>query len=350
MVKKILKEFSVEYMQILDEKGHVDSKLMPKLSNTQIKDFYETMSLIRAFDKKAVSLQRQGRLGTYAQITGQEATQVGSALALDKEDWLFPSYRESGALITRDVPMETVLQYWGGDERASNMKANNFPIAIPVASQIPHAVGVAWAMKIKKHKKAALVYFGDGATSRGDFHDGMNFAGVFNVPCVFICQNNQYAISLSRKRQTAAETLAQKAIAYGIEGLQIDGNDIFAVYKATTDALKKAKSGKGSTLIECFTYRILDHTTSDDASKYRTREEVSKWLKKDPIDRLRKFMEKNKLWNEKYEAKLQKEIKDKVEKAVEKMESIPLADVEDIFKYQYETMTPILREELEDLK
>ncbi|NQV08421.1 pyruvate dehydrogenase (acetyl-transferring) E1 component subunit alpha [Candidatus Woesearchaeota archaeon] len=332
----------------MDEKGEVDGKLMPKFSSKQIKDFYESMYILRAFDKKAVSLQRQGRLGTYPQITGMEATQVGTALALQKADWMFPSFRESGAMIARGIPMSKILLYWGGDERGSQFAKDQFtfPISIPVGSQTTHAVGTAWGMKIKGHKKASLVYFGDGATSRGDFHEAMNFASVMKAPCVFICNNNQFAISTRPDKETASETFAQKAIAYGMEGVKVDGNDVFGVYKATQDALKKAYSGKGPTLIECYTYRMLDHTTSDDASRYRSKKEVDEWAKKDPIDRLRKYMEKKKLWTKDYEGKLYNKVQKMIEKEVEKMENITPPDVKDIFKYTYAEMDDELKEQM----
>lgn len=347
-MRKKLKTFDVEYLQVLDKDGNVDKALMPKLTKKQIRDFYEWMVLIRAFDKKAVSLQRQGRLGTYAQITGMEATHVGSTFALKKTDWMFPSYRESGAMIVRGIPMHVVFLYWAGDERGSKFDKdqNTFPIAIPVSTQTTHAVGTAWAMKIKGHKKASLVYFGDGASSRGDFHEAANFASVFKVPCVFICDNNQYAISTPRRKQTVTDTIAQKAISYGFEGIQVDGNDIFAVYKATQEALKKAYAGKGPTLIECLTYRMLDHTTSDDASRYRPKKELSGWSKKDPIERLRKYMEKNKMWNKKYEGQLYNKIQKKVEEAVAKMEKMPAQKTEDMFKYLYSEMDDDLKEQM----
>src|SRR5204863_369792 len=283
MPKKTVQSFSVEWLQILDENGNCDEALRPSLSNDEIKKLYEWMLLARIFDEKAFKLQREGRLGTYASILGQEAAQVGSALALRPDDWMFPAFREPGASIVRGLPMRMVLQYWAGDERGSLIpeELNDFPITIPVGTQIPIAVGAAWAAKLKGDKIAVMAYMGDGATSKGDFHEGLNFAGVFAVPVVFVCQNNQWAISVPLKRQTAAKTLAQKAIAYGFSGIQVDGNDPFAVYKATHEALDQARDGQGPTLIECVTYRLGDHTTADDASRYRSRDEVEQWRKKD---------------------------------------------------------------------
>ncbi len=349
---RILKKFEVKRLEVLNKEGKYDKKLMPKLNNKDIKKIYEAMILTRVFDRKALNLQRQGRLGTYASMEGQEATIIGSAYALKKEDWLFPCFRENGALILRGQSMEDLFLYWGGDERGMNIPkdVNNFPIAIPVGTQILHAVGVALGAKIQNKKICSLVYFGDGATSEGDFHEGLNMAGVFKLPVVFICQNNQWAISVPLKKQTASETLAQKAIAYGFNGIQVDGNDVLAVYKATKEALDNARNGNGPTLIECQTYRINDHTTSDDSKKYRNEKEVTEWKKKDPIIRLWNFMKRKKLWNKKYEQKIiEKSTKD-VEAAVKKAESTPKPKVEDMFKYVYSNITPIQKEELESFR
>jgi pyruvate dehydrogenase E1 component alpha subunit len=215
------------------------------------------MILSRVFDEKALNLQRQGRLGVYASMRGQEASIIGSAYALKKEDWIFPCFRENGALILRGYPMHQLFMYWGGDERGMQVpgNVNSFPVSIAVGTQTLHAVGAAYANQYLNKKVVNIVYFGDGGTSEGDFHEAMNFAGVFQVPAIFICENNQYAISVPRQKQTHSETIAQKAVAYGIEGIQVDGMDVFAVYKAAKDAVDKARNGKGPTLIECCTYR-----------------------------------------------------------------------------------------------
>ena len=351
MVKKVLKEFNVEYLQILDENGSCDEALMPKLSNDEIKKIYEMLVLTRVFDQKAFNMQRQGRLGTYIQFKRQEACQVGSAMALEDKDFIFPMYRNSALLIARKHPLVQVFQYWGGDERGSisPQNVNNFPIAIPVGTQTVHAAGAAFAAKLQGKKQVSAVYFGDGATSKGDFHEAMNFAGVFQVPAVFICENNQYAISVPRAKQTHSETIAQKAIAYGIEGIQVDGMDVFAVYKAAKDAVDKARSGKGPTLIECYTYRMADHSTSDDASKYRTKEELELWAKKDPIERLEKYMRKKGLLDDAYKNNVLTKSQEAVEKAVTEFEKLPPPDPKDIFKYVFAEMTQQQKEEMEDI-
>lgn len=353
-MKKVIATFQVEYLQILDEQGKIDESLFNELGlkDDNIKHMYKLMILSKKFDDAALALQREGRLGTYASARGQEASQIGSILALRKEDFVFPAFREIPAYIARGMPMHMLLQYWGGDERGENVPKdiNMFTVSIPVGSQPPQAVGYAWAAKLRKKNIATLVYFGDGATSEGDFHEAMNFAGVFKVPCIFFCQNNQYAISLSREKQTASKTIAQKAIAYGFLGIQVDGNDIFAVYKATKDALNKALKGEGPTLIEAYTYRLQDHTTADDASRYREQEEVEEWKKKDPIDRLRKFMKGKGIWSEEYEKGLLQEVEKKVKEAVDKYVSMPEANYEDIFKYTFAEMPWNLKEQLEEFK
>ncbi|MBI2675066.1 MAG: pyruvate dehydrogenase (acetyl-transferring) E1 component subunit alpha [Candidatus Aenigmarchaeota archaeon] len=352
MPLKTIASFKVSYLQILDENGKADAKLVPKLKPEEIKRMYELMVLSRVFDDKALALQRQGRIGTYAPVRGEEACQVGSAILLEKNDWLFPSFREAAAFITRGIAMHTIFQYWAGDERGSNMpKGNNtFTVSIPVGSHMLHAVGAAMAAKIRKEKTIAMTYFGDGATSEGDFHEACNFAGVYKAPVVFVCQNNQYAISMPVSLQTASQTIAQKAIAYGFDGIQVDGNDVFAVYKAAKEAIEKARAGKGPTLIECFTYRMGDHTTSDDASRYRTKEEVEAWARKDPILRLEKFMAEKGLWSKKYGEKVLEDSKKKVEEAVKMMESVPAPAIEDIFGYTYAEMPAHLKEQLAELK
>ena len=349
MVKKIIQQFSVSYQQVMDEHGSVDAALMPKLTKQQIRQMYETMVLVRVFDNKAFSLQRQGRIGTYLQVKGQEAAQVGSALALEDKDWIFPMYRSSGALIARKQPIHYVLLYWGGDERGlkSPPEINNFPIAIPVGTQSLHAVGAGWASKIKGEKTIALVYLGDGATSKEDCLSSMNFAGVFQTPTIFLIENNQYAISVPRNVQTRAETIAQRSLAFGFEGIQIDGNDVIGVYKATKDAIEKARKGLGPTLIECFTYRLADHSTSDDAKRYRTDQEVAEWQKKDPLERLEKYMRAQGMLDDAYKEKTLAYAKEKVEKGVEEYENTPPPDPADMFRYMFKEMPPSLKEQYE---
>lgn len=335
-------------LQFIDPEGKVvNKKDFPKIADKDLKRLYELMLFSRAFDGMALKLQREGRILTYASLLGQEACQVASAYALRDEDWFTTTYRDHAVWITCGMrqgsstfPMEKLYQYWAGDERGMRFPENSsreslkgLPPAIPIGSHIPHAVGLAWAEKMKGTKNAAIAYFGDGATSKGDFHEAMNFAGIFNIPCVFLCQNNQWAISVPRARQTASETIAEKAAAYGFEGVLVDGNDVFAMYKATHDALKKARDGKGPTLIEAYTYRLESHTTADDWKRYRSEKEVEEWRKKDPVVRLRKYMESKKIWGEKEEKELQEKARTQVGDAVKRFESVPPPEGKDIFRY-----------------
>jgi pyruvate dehydrogenase E1 component alpha subunit len=351
MPLKTIGSFEVKYLQILNEAGGGDESLMPNLSQERLKALFESILLVRAYNERALSLQREGRLGTYASVLGLEASQVGSALALSKDDWVFPSFRESGVLISMGFPIELLFRYWHGDERGMKTPEglNIFPMSVPVGTQIPHAVGAAIAMRLKKRRSASIVFFGDGGSSRGDFHEALNMAGVFNAPVVFSCQNNQWAISMPRKNQTRARTIAQRAESYGFEGIQVDGNDVLAVYKATADALDKAREGGGPTLIESFTYRLDDHTTSDDASRYRDASEVSEWRGKEPLIRYRTFLEKKGLWTQGYEDEVQKKAYDVVDKAIKDAEAFKDPDPTDILTYSNHTLTQRQKRELKEL-
>lgn len=350
MPEKVLKTFEIKYLQVLDETGKCDEKLCPReLDEKLIKKMYEAMLLTRKSDDVSLKLQREGRMLTYASTRGQEA-QVGVAFALKDDDWFFPSFREHGVLMARGVPISTLMLYWMGDENGSKFPGNNFMMTVPVSTQVPHAVGAAWAMKLQGKKTATMVFFGDGGSSKADFYEGANFAGVFNAPVVLVCQNNQWAISVPRAHQTKAETIAQKAIAVGFEGIQVDGNDVIAVYLAAKRALEKARSGGGPTLIEMFTYRMSDHTTSDDSRRYRDIKEVEQWAKKDPIDRLRKFMEKNRWWTEKYQKDIEQKIGAQVDAAVKAAESAKPPGPTEMFDYTFEQPTPNLNEQRGEVK
>lgn len=351
MTEKTIENFEVKYLQILSENGEADSSLMPSLSDNDIKKIFELFILSRQFDKMALNLHAEGRLGTYASSLGQEASQIGSAYAIEKKDWVFPSFREMAVYITLGYPVWKLLQYWAGDERGAQTPEgfNIFPVSVPVGTHIPHAVGAAFGAKIKGYKIAAVAYFGDGGTSKGDFHEGLNIAGVYKLPVIFICQNNQWAISVPRERQTAAKTIAQKAYAYGFEGIQVDGNDIFAVYKAVKDALEKARRGDGPMLIECFTYRMADHTTADDASRYRSKGDVEKWKEKDPLLRLRLFMERKGIWTQEYEDALVKKADEEVTKAVKMEEDAEPPKPEALFGYTYKELTQRQKKQIKDL-
>lgn len=278
---------------MLDADGHLLEALPPfARGHETLKDAYRAMVLTRTFDAKAIALQRTGRLGTYASSLGQEAVGVGVARAMIDRDVLLPSFREHGAQLVRGVTPVELLLYWGGDERGSNFAGpvNDFPVSIPVGSHAPHAAGVALALKLRGEDAAAVAIFGDGATSKGDVYEAMNFAGVWHLPLLFVVCNNEWAISVPRKSQTASKTLAQKAIATGFEGEQVDGNDVLAVEANTRRALEKIRARGGPHLIEAMTWRLGDHTTSDDASRYRSDEIVSAHWKQDPIARVKTYL------------------------------------------------------------
>ena len=350
MPYRVIDSFEVKHLQIVDEAGNVDESLFKGFSEELIKSFFEKLILSRTFNSLCLSLQREGRIGTYPSIYGQEASQVGSALALSGKDWVFPSFRESGVFLSLGYPLELLLRYWMGDERGMKVPEdmNIVPMSIPVGSHIPHATGCGWAMRLKGEEAAAVCYFGDGGSSRGDFHEGLNMAGVFKTNTVFLCQNNQWAISMPRSRQSASRTIAQKAFAYGFEGIQADGNDIFAVYRATLDALEKARSGGGPTLIECFTYRLDDHTTADDASRYRDPREVEEWKKREPLIRLRIVMQKLSLWTEEYEREVEHRATELVNSAIKKAESMPPPEPSEIILNTCHTLSSQQKRELKE--
>jgi pyruvate dehydrogenase E1 component alpha subunit len=353
MPQQKVAEFSIDRLQIVDERGNVDEKLWPvEMDSSKIRQIFESMTFARILDATMLRLQREGRCGTYASSEGQEATQIGAALALNRDDWIFPYFRELGAWIVRGYPLEKWAAYWAWDERgmADTKAYNMFMLAIPVSTQIPHATGFAWGLKKRKEKKVVLCFLGDGATSKGDFAESLNFAGVFKIPIVYVCLNNQWAISVPRSRQSAAETLAQKAVAAGIEDIQVDGNDVFAVYNAAKEAADRARKGKGPTLIECVTYRLGDHTTSDDAVRYRASEDVSTWRAKEPLVRLRKLLQARGAWDEGYQKKVEADAQAKVDAAIKKMEAMPRPPIEDIFNYMYAKPTPELSEQLSEAK
>jgi pyruvate dehydrogenase E1 component alpha subunit len=309
---------------------------------------YRDMVRMRAFDDKALKLQRQGRMGTWPPIRGQEAVQAGVGHAMTEADWLLPAFREHGVMLLKGVPGYLIYAYWAGDERGSCFPegVRCFPVAVPVGSQWQHGAGVGLSLKLRGEAAAAVTFGGDGSTSEGDFHEALNCAGVFQVPAVFVIQNNQWAISIPLHRQTASATLAQKAHAYGIPGLQVDGNDVFAVWAAATEALERAKSGCGPTLIEAVTYRIGDHTTADDATRYRSEEEVASWQARDPIERLRQYLDARGLWDDAREAALVEEVHAWVDEQVRALEAMPPQSPEDLFTHMYGETPPHLREQM----
>jgi pyruvate dehydrogenase E1 component alpha subunit len=313
---------------------------------------YRAMVLTRAFDLKAVSLQRTGRLGTYAVSLGQEAVSVGVASAMRAEDILLPSYRDNGALIWRGVRMEEILLYWGGDERGSRWSGpvHDFPFCVPVGSQAPHAAGVAHAFKLRKEPRVAVSFLGDGATSKGDVYEAMNFAGVYKLPVVFVVNNNQWAISVPLRLQTACQTLAQKAVAAGFAAEQVDGNDALAVRAAAEEAVAAARAGSGPRLVEAVTYRLGDHTTADDATRYRSSEEVQARWKEEPVARLRAHLVSRKAWGKAEEEALSAQCQREIEAAVERYLAIPPRAPETMFDHLYAELPAAYRRQRDELK
>lgn len=330
--------FTVEYVRYIDPKGEATGRLPFFAQDAQaLQALYSAMVLTRAFDAKAVSLQRTGRLGTFASSLGQEAMAVGIGAAMRPEDVLLPSFREQGAQFLRGVTMTELLLYWGGDERGSDFQGprDDFPICVPVGTHAPHAAGVAMAFQLRGEARVAVCSFGDGATSRGDVYEAMNFAGLRKLPLVFVVNNNLWAISVPRSAQTAAETLAQKAIAAGFPGIQVDGSDVIAVREVVGKAVEGARAGDGPTLVEAITYRLSDHTTADDASRYRDDAEVSRHWKEEPVARLRRYMTAAGHWCKDQEEALIADCNSRVEAAAEAYLAMPPQAAESMFDYLY---------------
>lgn len=340
-------------LQVLDQTGRVvEPSLEPKLDDAVLERAYRTMVLSRAADEKAVVLQRQGRLGAYPPNRGQEAASLGPAMAIGGNDWLVWAFRELAGLLWMGVPLLNYYLYWMGNEEGSRYPQglNVTPASIPVASQLPIAVGIAQASALRKEGKVVLGFCGDGATSEGEFHEALNTAGVLRTPNVFVVQNNQWAISLPRNRQTAAPTLAQKACAYGFKGIQVDGNDLLAMYIAAREAVERARRGDGPTLIEAYTYRLGNHTTSDDARKYREDQELREWELRDPLVRLKAYMMSKGVLDESRDEAIWSEARAATEKGVIDAESFPAPALEDAFKHTYAEMPPALRAEMDRLR
>ncbi|MFP4076702.1 MAG: pyruvate dehydrogenase (acetyl-transferring) E1 component subunit alpha, partial [Halochromatium sp.] len=343
----------VEYLSVLDEDGNLDQALAPEVSDEQLDQMHRVMLLARRFDERMLNLQRQGRIGTFAPVSGQEAAQVGVMAALQAQDWFVPSFRESAASIWRGTPLKALLLYNAGYNEGGAIAedARDLPIAIPVATQIPHAVGLGYAARYRGTDAVALVFFGDGATSEGDFHEAMNFASVFATPTLFVCQNNQWAISIPREDQTHSKTLAQKALAYGMPGIQLDGNDLLAVLAAAREAVERARNGGGPTLIECVTYRLSVHTTADDPSRYRSDEEVEEWERREPLRRLQRHLKERGILDDDRIEALENAISEQIDEAWQETEQAmqELDEPLDIFSHNYAELPRTLREQREEM-
>jgi 2-oxoisovalerate dehydrogenase E1 component alpha subunit len=352
MLSTAVARFEIQYTQFLDEHGRA-TREWPDFAKDldQLVDLYRWMVLMRTYDAKAIALQRTGQLGTYAPILGQEAIQAGVGSAMKSDDVFLMTYREQGVQLMRGVTMTELFLYWSGDERGSDFSGprRDFPICITIAAHCTHAAGAAYAIKLRRESRAVVCALGDGATSKGDFYEGMNAAGAWQLPLVFLVTNNQWAISVPRKAQSAAETLAQKGIAAGIPSEQIDGNDLIAVREAMDRALARARSGGGPSLIEALSYRLSDHTTADDASRYRSADEVADAWKREPLMRVRTYLVAKGAWDKAREEVLQKECNQRVQTAVKAYTDTPMPEPRAMFEHLYASFPPGLESQRAEL-
>ena len=331
----------VERLSILDAEGHADSGLEPAIPPDDLRRLYRTFVLARRFDERMLRLQRQGRIGTYLPARGHEAAVLGSVYALRRTDWLVPVWREWAAYVWRGWPLENLILLYAGylDGMRVPDGLHDLPVCVPMGTHVPHAVGLACAARYKGADSVTLCYFGDGASSEGVLQESLNFAGVLQAPVVFVCVNNQWAISIPRARQTRAETLAHKAVAYGFPGVQVDGNDLLATYVATQEAVRRARAGQGPTLVEAVTYRLGPHSTADDPTRYRSAAEVREWEAKEPLPRFRRYLESKGLVDDRQEARWETEADAEVQAAVERAEArMRQARLLDMFEHVYDEL------------
>lgn len=352
---------SLELLSILDKDGKAPKNKDPNLPAEELQRLYRLMVATRALDDRGLALQRQGRIGFYLQSTGQEASHLGAAYALKDSDWLFPAYRQPGILLLRNVPYEKIIAEWFGNSgdtskgrqmpvHYSFRQANFVSISSPIGTQISQAAGAAMAARIRGDDTVFMTFFGDGGTSSNDFHCGLNFAGVYKSPVVFICENNQWAISVPLSGQTASETIAQKAAAYGMPGIRVDGNDVLAVYRVCREAVERARKGEGPTLVESVTYRIASHSSSDDAARYRDAAEFERWKQRDPIQRFQKYLQKKKLWSEAWETELTERIRGSLNESIKRADVRKRPADDSLFDDVFMNLTPQLLEQRAELR
>lgn len=334
----VVAKFEIHYTQFLDAHGKAVAPLPEFARDPQtLAGLYRWMALMRTYDAKAIALQRTGQIGTFSSLLGKEAVDAGIGSAMARDDVLLMTYRENGVQLMRGVTMQELFLYWGGDERGNDFEEarRDFPICITIAAHATHAVGAAYAMKLRRERRVAVCALGDGATSKGDFYEAINAAGAWRLPLVFVVTNNRWAISVPREKQSAAQTLAQKSIAAGIDGAQVDGNDVIAVRHAMDLALAKARSGGGPTLIEALTYRLADHTTADDATRYRSPDEVAEAWKLEPMLRLRAYLLACGAWDKGREDALLKECNERVQAAAQAYLDTPRPGAGQMFDHLY---------------
>jgi pyruvate dehydrogenase E1 component alpha subunit len=335
---KTIAQFAIGYEQLLDAQGNVCGELPAFAQDAEaMRRMYSMMVLCRLFDTKAINLQRTGRLGTYAPCTGHEATHVAVGAAMRTDDVLCPVYREYGTQIWRGVTLTEILTYWAGDERGTNFAVprEDFPWCVPIGSQTPHATGIAMAFKIRQQPRCVVVYIGDGGTSQGAFHEAVNMAGAQRLPVVFVVVNNGWAISVPAAQQTAAQTFAQKGLGNGVPGVQVDGNDLIAMRKVIEECLARARSGEGPTVVEAVTYRLSDHTTADDASRYRPQAELDAAWQCEPLLRTRQYLQQRGFWDDAREAALRSDCATQIDAAVLGYQNRPVATTDHMFEYLF---------------
>lgn len=353
-------QITSDVFRVLRDDGTLDPATDPKLADEHVVELYRAMVRTRVIDERLVVLQRQGRIGFHIGSLGEEATIIGSAAAARPQDWIFPCYREFGALLLRGMPLQRYVDNMFGNANDA-VRGRQMPdhytgrqykfgsVSSPIGTQITQAVGFAWAAKMKKDDLATLTYFGEGATSSNEFHCGMNFAAVFKAPTIFLCRNNGWAISVPASKQSASETFAEKAIAYGMPGVRCDGNDLFAVYATVRAAIARAAAGEGPTLVELLTYRLSGHSTSDDPKAYRKEQEVEGWKLKDPVVRMRAYLQKKGLWSERQQAQLEEETDAALKACVKAAEETPAPSLESMFDDVFAEMPWHLREQRDEL-
>jgi 2-oxoisovalerate dehydrogenase E1 component alpha subunit len=349
-----------DVVRVLRDDHTLDPSQDHGLSDETAVRLYEQMVLVRTLDERLVTLQRQGRIGFHIGSLGEEAAILGSAAAMRPKDWIFPCYREFGAALWRGLALDAYVDNMfgnAGDPAKGRQMPDHYTaraarfgsISSPIGTQITQAVGFSWAAKMKKDDLAALVYFGEGATSSSEFHNGANFAGVFKTPTVLFCRNNGWAISVPVERQTASATFADKAVAYGIRGVRCDGNDLWAVYKVVREAVARAAAGEGATLVEAITYRLSGHSTSDDPKAYRKDDVVEVWRRRDPVLRARRYLEGRGLWSDGKQSELEASVDARIKAAVAQAEAKPPPPLESMFDDVFAELPWHLREQRAEL-
>ena len=341
----------IDAISILDEEGRLDQALEPSIPPDDLRRLYRTFLLARRFDERMLLLQRQGRIGTYLPARGHEAAVLGSVYPLRPTDWLVPVWREWAAYVWRGWPLDTLILLYAGLSEGTSVPdgIRDLPVCVPMGTHVPHAVGIAYAARARREDSVVLCYFGDGASSEGVCQEAMNFAGVYQAPIVFVCVNNQWAISIPRSRQTRAKTLAHRALAYGFPGVQVDGNDLLAVVTATREAIDRAREGRGPSLIEAVTYRLAPHSTADDPKKYQDPAEVKLWEAREPLPRLRRYLQAKGVVDDalhaRFEAEVDAEVRDAVERAEARMKA---ARPESMFDHVYGDVPAEVRAQREE--